>query len=89
MKVVKSRIEYFSVDYDRRVLIIKEGNTIVGIDFMQGDEPHEFTVRSGESSILSVYNASTAYLSGDTENECVNQAINIWFELSNLGLDLR
>lgn len=82
MKVTKSRIEYFSVDYDRRVLIIKEGITIVGIDFMQGDEPYDFTGRNGESGILSVYNASSPYLSGDTENECVNQAINIWFELA-------
>ena len=83
MKVVKSRIEYFSVDYDRRVLIIKEGNVIVGIDFMQGDEPHDFSDSSGTPSILKVYNASSPYLSGDTENECVNQAICIWFELIN------
>ena len=83
MKVTRSRIEYFSVDYDRRVLIIKEGNEIVGIDFMQGDEPYNFTGKNGESSILSVYNASRVYLSGDTENECVNQAICIWFELIN------
>lgn len=85
MKVTRSRIEYFSVDYDRRVLIIKEGNVIVGIDFMQGDEPYDFTGRNGESSILSVYNASTPYLSGDTENECVNQAICIWHELISEG----
>lgn len=89
MKIVKSRIEYLSNDYDRRVLIIKEGNVIVGIDFMQGDEPYDFTGSDGLPCILSVYNASNPYLSGDTENECVNQAINIWFELSNLGLDLR
>lgn len=82
MKVVKSRIEYFSVDYDRRVLIIKEGIVIVGIDFMQGDEPYDFTGKNGDPSILAVYNAANPYLSGDTENECVNQAINIWFELT-------
>jgi hypothetical protein len=85
MKVVKSRIEYFSVDYDRRVLIIKEGNVIVGIDFMQGEEPHDFSDSIGTPSILKVYNATNAYLSGDTENECVNQAICIWFELINDG----
>lgn len=89
MKVVKSRIEYWSDDYDRRVLIIKVGNTIVGIDFMQGDEPYDFTGRNGDLAILAIYNAANPYLSGDTENECVNQAINIWFELSNEGLDLR
>jgi hypothetical protein len=85
MKVVKSRIEYWSNDYDRRVLIIKEGNTIVGIDFMQGDEPHDFSDSIGTPSILKVYNATNPYLSGDTENECVNQAINIWFDLINEG----
>jgi hypothetical protein len=89
MKVVKSRIEYFSVDYDRQVLIVKDGNEIVGIDFMQGDEPVDFTNSSGLPCILSVYNASRVYLSGNDDLECVNQAINIWFDLSNLGLDLR
>lgn len=82
MKATRSRIEYFSIDYDRRVLIIKEGNVIVGIDFMQGDEPHDFGDSIGTPSILKVYNASSHYLSGDTENKCVNQAINIWFELT-------
>ena len=89
MKVLKSRIEYWSNDYDRRVLIIKDGVEIVGIDFMQGDEPYDFTGRNGDPTILAVYNASQMYLSGDTENECVNQAINIWFELSGEGIDFR
>jgi hypothetical protein len=89
MKVLKSRIEYWSNDYDRQVLIVKVGNEIVGIDFMQGDEPVDFTGRNGVPTILEIYNAANPYLSGDTENECVNQAINIWFELSNLGFDLR
>jgi len=89
MKVLKSRIEYWSNDYDRQVLIIKVGNEIVGIDFMQGDEPHDFSDSIGTPSILAVYNAASPYLSGDTENECVNQAINIWFELSGEGIDFR
>ena len=86
MRVVRSRIEYWSDDYDRRVLIIKEGIVIVGIDFMQGDEPHDFGRGMGDSSILTVYNASRVYLSGNEELECVNQAINIWFELGNEGV---
>jgi hypothetical protein len=89
MKVVKSRIEYWSDDYDRQVLIVKEGNTIVGIDFMQGDEPVDFTGSIGDPTILAIYNAANPYLSGDTENECVNQAINIWFDLSNERIDFR
>jgi len=71
------------------VLIVKEGNTIVGIDFMQGDEPVDFTGSIGDPNILAVYNAVNPYLSGDTENECVNQAINIWFDLSEGGIDFR
>ena len=86
MKVVRSRIEYWSEDHDRRLLIIKEGVVIVGIDFMQGDEPyHDFTDSNGNEDILMVYNASRVYLSGDDDLECVNQAINIWFDLSNVG----
>jgi hypothetical protein len=85
MRVVESRIQYWSDDYDRRVLIIKVGNTIVGIDFMQGDEPYDFKGRNGDPTILAVYNATNPYLSGDTENECVNQAINIFFDLGNDG----
>lgn len=85
MRVVRSRIEYWSDDYDRRVLIIKEGIEIVGIDFMQGDEPYDFSESNGDKSILVVYNASRVYLSGDDDLECVNQAINIWFELGNDG----
>jgi hypothetical protein len=86
MRVVRSRIEYWSDAYDRRVLIIKEGVVIVDIDFFQGDEPHDFGRGMRDSSILTVYNASRPFLSGDTENECVNQAINIWFELGNEGV---
>jgi hypothetical protein len=89
MRVVQSRIEYWSDDYDRRVLIIKVANTIVGIDFMQGDEPYDFSDSIGDKSILTVYYASRVYLSGDDEFECVNQAINIWFELSGEGIDFR
>ena len=85
MRVVRSRIEYWSDDYDRRVLIIKEGIEIVGIDFMQGDEPVDFKDSDGDSSILTVYDASRVYLSGNDDLECVNQAINIWFELGNDG----
>jgi hypothetical protein len=89
MRVVESRIQYWSDDYDRRVLIIKVANTIVGIDFMQGDEPYDFKGRNGDPTILAVYNAANPYLSGDTENECVNQAINIWFDLSEGGIEFR
>jgi hypothetical protein len=89
MRVVESRIEYWSDDYDRRVLIIKVANTIVGIDFMQGDEPVDFKGSNGDPTILEVYNAANPYLSGDTENECVNQAINIWFDLSEGGIEFR
>lgn len=85
MRVTRSRIEYWSDDYDRRVLIIKEGIEIVGIDFMQGDEPVDFSESNGDKSILVVYNASRVYLSGNDDLECVNQAINIWFELGNDG----
>lgn len=86
MKVTRSRIEYWSDDYDRRVLIVREGVEIVGINFMQGEEPYDFTSSGGDSSILTVYNASRVYLSGDDDLECVNQAINIWFELGNDGV---
>jgi hypothetical protein len=68
------------------VLIIKEGIEIVGIDFMQGDEPVDFSESNGDKSILVVYNASRVYLSGNDDLECVNQAINIWFELGNDGV---
>lgn len=87
MKVLKSRIEYWSNDYDRQVLIIKEGVEIIGINFMQGDEPYDFGRGMGDSSILMVYNASRPYLSGNDDLECVNQAINIWFELEIEGVD--
>lgn len=86
MRVVRSRVEYFSQDHDRTLLVIKEGSSIVGIDFMQGDDDYDFSKSNGVPSILLVYNASQAYLSGDDEFERINQAIWIWFELSNDGL---
>jgi hypothetical protein len=89
MKIVKSRVEYWSDDYDRRVLIIKEGVEIVGIDFMQGEEPYDFTGKFADPTILAVYNASRVYLSGDDDLECVNQAINIWFELEIAGVNFK
>ena len=84
MIVIKSRIEYWSDDYDRMVLIIKERNVIIGIDFFQGEDGYDFTDSNGNEDILMVYNASRVYLSGDDDLECVNQAINIWFDLRNL-----
>jgi hypothetical protein len=56
---------------------------------MQGDEPVDFSNSKGDRSILTVYNASRVYLSGNDDLECVNQAINIWFELSGEGIDFR
>jgi hypothetical protein len=83
MRVIKSRIEYWSQCYDRRMLVIKNGIVVVGIDFMQGDEPYDFSESNGDETILKVYNATRPFLSGDTEFEQINQAICIWFELTN------
>jgi hypothetical protein len=62
---------------DRYVLIIKEDNNIVGLNFMQGDELDIFKEEFNyvNTKLTDFYNAVAPYLSSDSELDRINQAI--------------
>ena len=76
-KVVESREIVWCPCDDRYILIIKEDDDIVGLNFMQGDElemfKEDFTYV--DEKLTDFYNAVSPYLGGLSELDRINQAI--------------
>jgi hypothetical protein len=76
-KVVESREIVWCHSDDRYVLIIKEDDDIVGLNFMQGDElemfKEDFTYV--DEKLTDFYNAVSPYLGSESELNRINQAI--------------
>jgi hypothetical protein len=86
-KVVESsEIIWCNID-DRYILIIKEDDEIVGLNFMQGDELDIFKEKFNyvDAKLTDYYNAVASYLSGASELDRINQAIWAYFEFRNLS----
>ena len=86
-KVVESREIVWCDSDDRYILIIKEEDAIIGINWMQGDELDMFKERYNkvDEDFTDYYNAVEPYL--DTRNDEVgkiNAAIWAYFEYRNL-----
>ncbi len=86
-KVVESREIVWCPADDRYILIIKEEDAIIGINWMQGDELDMFKERYNkvDEDFTDYYNAVEPYL--DTRNDEVgkiNAAIWAYFEYRNL-----
>ena len=84
-KLVTSSEIYFSHGDDRHILIMKEGEEIVGLNFMQGDELEIFLERYSDidHDLTDFYNGVKYYLGGITELDRVNQAIWAYFDYKN------
>jgi hypothetical protein len=87
-KVVESREIVWCPSDDRYILIIKEDDNIVGLNFMQGDELDIFKENYNyvDAKLTDFYNAIEPYL--DTRNNEVgkiNAAIWAYFEFRNLS----
>jgi hypothetical protein len=76
-KVVESKQIVWCEYDDRYVLIIKEDENIVGLNFMQGDELDIFKsdFNYADAKLTDYYNAVAPYLGGSSELDRINQAI--------------
>ena len=76
-KVVESREIVWCEYDDRYVLIVKEDDDIVGLNFMQGDELDIFKSAFSyiDDKLTDYYNAVAPYLGGSSEINRINQAI--------------
>jgi hypothetical protein len=76
-KVVESKQIVWCEYDDRYVLIIKEDENIIGLNFMQGDELDIFKSDFNyvDAKLTDYYNAVAPYLGGLSELDRINQAI--------------
>jgi len=80
------RIVYCSGD-DRTILILKQGDEVIGLNYCQGEvDINWFKANYGdiEEDLSFFYNAIAPYLGGETEVDRINQAIWAHFEYRNL-----
>ena len=87
-KVVESREIVWCDGDDRYILIVKEDDAIVGLNFMQGDELELFKEHYGyvDYDLTDYFNAVEPYLvhDGTSEIDRINAAIWSYFEYRNL-----
>lgn len=71
---------------DRYILIIKEDNEVIGLNFCQGDEFEFFKENFNgiDYELTDFYNSVKYYLGGECELDRINQAIWAHFEYKNL-----
>lgn len=86
-QIVESREIVWSENNDRYILIVKENDEIVGLNYMQGDELGVFKRDSMyiDEELTDFYNAVEPYLD-DRNDEVgkINAAIWAYFEYTNL-----
>ena len=85
-KLLESREVIFCPSDDRIILVIKENDDIVGLNYMQGDDldysKHSFFCVDTE--LTDFFNAIEPYLVHDNEVDKINAAIWAHFEFRNL-----
>lgn len=76
-KLIKSTEVYWCREHDRHILVIKEGDDVVGLNFIQGDEYDLFEKEfmTVDEDLTDFYNALAHYLNGEDEIERINQAM--------------
>ena len=86
MKVLEERKIVWCKGDDRMILIVKEDDKIIGLNYCQGEVGLEwFKVYYDDidKDLTDFYNAVSDYLVGHTEINRVNQAIWAHFEYNN------
>ena len=88
-KLVKSTAVYWCDEDDRYVLVVKENDDVVGLNYMQGDEPATFEKEYSniDEDLTDFYSAVSEYLSGVTEIARINQAIWAYASYERLRAD--
>jgi hypothetical protein len=84
-KIIQSTEFVWSTGDDRYIMIMKENNEIIGLNYMQGDEFEDFVEHFTDIDhpLTDFYNAVKYHLSGETELDRVNQAIWAHFDYKN------
>jgi hypothetical protein len=84
-KLITSSQIYFCYADDRHIIVIKEGDDIVGLNYMQGDEYQLFLEQYSDidHDLTDFYNGVKYYLGGETELDRVNQAIWAYHDYSS------
>lgn len=83
---IKQSTEFVWCDQDDRyIMIMKEDNEIIGLNYMQGDEFEDFVEHFTDidHDLTDFYNAIKHYLSGNSELDRINQAIWAEFDYKN------
>jgi hypothetical protein len=85
-KVVESLELVWCDNDDRYILIVKENDAIVGLNFMQGDELELFKERYNyvDYDLTDYFNAVEPYLGDGNQIDRINTAIWAYFEYRNL-----
>lgn len=85
-KVLESKRIIYCPSDDRIVLVVKEGNEVVGLNYMQGDDLDYFKRSSLyiNTELTDFFNAIEPYLRHDNEVDKINAAIWAHFEFRNL-----
>jgi len=89
-KIVESRVIVWCNDEDRYVLIIKENDEVVGLNYMQGDELDLLKEQYDyiDYELTDFYNAVKDRLRGNSELDRINEAIWAHFQFRE-SRDLR
>lgn len=76
-KIVRSREIYWCEGDDRYVLVIRNNNEIIGLNYMQGDEFPLFLEHYNciDPDLTKFFKAIYPYIHGSTDLECINHAI--------------
>ena len=84
-KIIQSKEVVFCPDDDRHILIIKEDNEVIGINYCQGDDLEYFIDNFDEidHDLTEFYNSVKYYLVGFSEIDRINQAIWAHFDYKN------
>ena len=84
-KLIKSREIYWCNDDDRHVLVVRDENGIVGLNYCQGDDLEYFkeNFKDIDEDLTRFYNSISCYLKGGTSIDRINQAIWAHHEYKN------
>ncbi len=84
-KLIKSREIHWCNHDDRHVLIVRDENGIVGLNYCQGDDLEYFeeNFKDIDEDLTRFYISLDHYLNGATEIDRINQAIWAHFEYKN------
>lgn len=84
-KLINSREIYWCNDDDRHVLVVRDDNGIVGLNYCQGDDLEYFekNFKDIDEDLTRFYISLAPYLNGTTEIDRINQAIWAHFDYKN------